>query len=253
MTTDVLAVETRTLLDDLLCIADTKLVLGNWFAECVTNGKSLPDFAAMLGMCTASYGQTRAIYHYLDTQGQSYRNLETGRTAEGIRSMDTLDEAPVNWPDFVVSAWLCEQAVWSLASGYLDHPDRTVAGICRKIGEEAYFHLQYAHGWLKIFLASDDEAHTVRDSAARRVPRTLRWLTVDGAPELPDSLRETYRRTRYHFMYEANLRLAPFGTEASQLPELTHGGEWRAEARRCGELPAALFEVIRFKDPDLAR
>ena len=55
--------------NDLLAIADTRLVLGNWYAECVMNGRSLPDFAAILGMCTSNYGHTRAIYQYLAAHG----------------------------------------------------------------------------------------------------------------------------------------------------------------------------------------
>ena len=46
--------------NDLLALADTKLVLGNWYAECVMNGRSLPDFAAILGMCTSNYGHTES-------------------------------------------------------------------------------------------------------------------------------------------------------------------------------------------------
>ena len=55
--------------NDLLAIADTRLVLGNWYAECVMNGRSLPDFAAILGMCTSNYGHTRAIYQFLAAHG----------------------------------------------------------------------------------------------------------------------------------------------------------------------------------------
>src|SRR5688572_9815505 len=57
---------------DLLAIADTKLVLGNWYAECVTDGRSRPDFAGLLGMCTTNYGHTRALYQCLAAHGHDY-------------------------------------------------------------------------------------------------------------------------------------------------------------------------------------
>ncbi|GAA4724256.1 hypothetical protein GCM10023350_03230 [Nocardioides endophyticus] len=106
--------------NDLLCIADTKLVLGNRYAECVMNGNSLPDFAAMLGICTASYGQTRAFYQHLTVGKDEYAALERGRGPEAIASMELLDAAPQNWEDFILTTWLAETATWCLAAQYLD-------------------------------------------------------------------------------------------------------------------------------------
>ena len=136
--------------NDLLALADTKLVLGNWYAECVMNGRSLPDFAAILGMCTSNYGHTRAIYQYLAAHGHDYEHLERGRGPKEIHSANLLDKAPTGWEDFIVSTWLAELSTWMLASGFLNHEDRAVAGIAKKIGEETYFHLKYAQGWFQI-------------------------------------------------------------------------------------------------------
>lgn len=254
--TSTLDTATRTALqDDLLCIADTKLVLGNWFAECVMNGKSLPDFAAMLGMCTASYGQTRAIYHWLDTLDHSYGHLEHGRGRGEIRSMDLLDRAPENWQDFIVSTWLAEQATWSMASGFLRNRDRTVAGIARKIGEEAYFHLKYAAGWFRIIEASDEERELVRASVTRRFPLALRWF---GPPDAGDDLHAAGLRDdaladiRAGFVGEVRGALESFGVDLAGV-EATFDSGWRPDARRTGPLPERLFEVIRFKDQEIAR
>jgi 1,2-phenylacetyl-CoA epoxidase catalytic subunit len=247
----------RTLLqDELLCLADTKLVLGNWFAECVMNGKSLPDFAAMLGMCTASYGQTRAIYHYLDVLDYSYGQLEKERDADEIRSMDLLDEPPSDWPDFIISIWLAEQATWSMASGFLHSPDRTVAGIARKVGEEAYFHLKYASGWMRILESSDDDRKRVREVMSHRWPLALRWF---GPTEATDKLSSAGWRDnpisdiRSGFTRDVQALTTSLGVDLAQLSEPTFTTDWRPPARRTGPLPARLFEVIRFKDPELAR
>ena len=108
------------------------------------NGRSLPDFAAILGMCTSNYGHTRAIYQYLAAHGHSYEYLERGRGPEDIHSSNLLDEAPTGWEDFIVSTWLAELSTWMLASGFLNHEDRAIAGLAKKIGEETYFHLKYS-------------------------------------------------------------------------------------------------------------
>lgn len=242
--------------DELLCIADTKLVLGNWFAECVMNGRSLPDFAAMLGMCTASYGQTRAVYRYLDAFDHSYAHLERGRGPDEIRSMDLLDEPPENWQDFLVSIWLAEQATWSMASGFLRNRDRTVAGIARKIGEEAYFHLKWAIGWFQIVEGSPEERALFAQAVERRFPLALRWF---GPPGAPDVLAEAGLRDdpvddiRSGFVGEVGEAIAPLGVDVDGLPRPDFSPAWRSDARRTGTLPAGLFEVIRFKDPELAR
>jgi 1,2-phenylacetyl-CoA epoxidase catalytic subunit len=242
--------------DDLLCIADTKLVLGNWFAECVTNGKSLPDFAAMLGMCTASYGQTRAIYRYLDTLDHSFRTLERGRGAAQISSANLLDAPPRGWPDFIVTTWLAELATWSLASGFLRHPDRTVAGNARKVGEEAYFHLKYAAGWFRIMESSPTDCEDVRHSMDRRYPLALQWF---GRTDADDPLHRAGQRDdpiadiRAGFVAEVTRTLSAFPLELDPEPKLFFGPWWRPAARREGVLPSGLFEVVRFKDPDLAR
>ena len=144
--------------NDLLAIADTKLVLGNWYAECVMNGRSLPDFAGILGMCTANYGHTRAIFQYLAAHGRDYAELERGRGPDDIRSMNLLDEAPKGWEDFIVSTWLAELSTWMMISGFLKHEDRAIAGLAKKVGEETYFHLKYAQGWLRIIGEAKREA-----------------------------------------------------------------------------------------------
>ena len=81
--------------NDLFAVADSKLVLGNWYAECVMNGRSLPDFAALLGMCTANYGHTRAIYQYLAAHGHDYAHIERGRDASEFDFRCFINKYPV--------------------------------------------------------------------------------------------------------------------------------------------------------------
>jgi ring-1,2-phenylacetyl-CoA epoxidase subunit PaaC len=240
--------------NDLLAIADTKLVLGNWYAECVMNGRSLPDFAAMLGMCTANYGHTRALYQYLAAHGRDYAHLERGRGADGLRSMNLLDEAPAGWEDFIVSIWLAELATWMLISGYLKHADRAVAGIAKKIGEEAYFHLKFAHGWMRIIGESKDETERFVAAFAKRYPIALQWFgDGESDPVHAAGLRDVpLAKLREAFGREAAKAQDLVGAKFSVAMAVTRPTGWRTDARRVGPLPAGLFEVVRFKDQDLA-
>lgn len=241
--------------NDLLAIADTKLVLGNWYAECVMNGRSLPDFAAILGMCTASYGHTRALYQYLAAHGRGYVHLERGRGPEDIHAMNLLDEAPADWEDFIASTWLAELASWTLASGFLGHGDRVVSGVARRIGEETYFHLKYAHGWLRVIGESKAATRRFQRAYTRRYPLALAWF---GPPRTADPVFRAGLRDvrvgelRGAFAKEAADAAGLLGAPLRRGAAPRFGAGWRRDARRAGPLPAGLFNVIRFKDPELA-
>jgi 1,2-phenylacetyl-CoA epoxidase catalytic subunit len=241
--------------NDLLAVADTKLVLGNWYAECVMNGRSLPDFAAILGMCTTNYGHTRALYQYLAGHGHDYAHLERGRGGGDIRSMNLLDEAPVGWEDLLVATWLAELATWMLMSGFLGHPDRAIAGLARKIGEETYFHLKYAHGWMRIVGDGKRERRRFVRDFEKRYPLALQWF---GPPRAVDRLAGSGLRDvplaklRQAFAREAAAAAEKLGTSLKLAKTVAMGKGWRRDARREGALPAGLFEVIRFKDSEIA-
>jgi ring-1,2-phenylacetyl-CoA epoxidase subunit PaaC len=246
-----------TLEDELLCVADTKLVMGNWLAETVMNGRSLPDFAAMLGMCTTSYGQARALYQFVSDGQQGYAALERGRGPEEIRSMNVLDAPPRNWSDLVLTIWLAERATWTLASGFLGHPDRRVAALARKIGEEAYFHLKYATGWFKVLAADDDASRReLAESVAWRLPLAACWFgPADAADPLAGQRAEPVGELRSRFLLDVAAEIKAVGLEPPADGELADGvalPPWRPEARRRGPLPAGLYEVVRFKDPAVA-
>jgi len=240
---------------DLLAVADTKLVLGNWYAECVMNGRSLPDFAAILGMCTANYGHTRAIFQYLTAHGRDYVHLERGRGPDGIHSMNLLDEAPADWEDFMVATWLAELASWMMISGFLGHADRAIAGLAKKIGQETYYHLKYADGWRRVIGEGKAEAARFQKHFERRYPLALQWFgPVNAADEV---YKAGLRDMDIRKIREAFARESAKGKESLKRPlklakSVKFGNDWRSEARRTGPLPRGLFDVIRFKDPDLA-
>ena len=241
--------------NDLLAIADTKLVLGNWYAECVMNGRSLPDFAAILGMCSANYGHTRAIYQYLAAHGHDYTELERGRGPDEIRSMNLLDEAPAGWEDFMASTWLAELATWMLVSGYLQNEDRAVAGIAKKIGEETYFHLKYATGWMQIIGEGKKEAERFVRDFDKRYPLALQWFGPANAedPVHKAGLRDVpVAKLREAFVREVAKAKVAAGASVKVPKTVKMPKGWRADARRLGAVPEGLFEVVRFKDPGLA-
>ena len=241
--------------NDLIAIADTKLVLGNWYAECVMNGRSLPDFAAILGMCTANYGHTRAIYQYLAAHGHEYNYLERGRGPEDIYSSNLLDQAPANWEDFIVSTWLTELATWMMVSGFLQHEDRAVAGLAKKIGQETYFHLKYGQGWIQIIGEGKKQTQLFQTAFSKRFPLALQWF---GPTRRKDQVYDAglrdvpIKKLRNAFLQETTSAEKLLGASLSREKTVKFLNDWRPSARRVGSMPNQLFEVIRFKDAELA-
>lgn len=240
----------RLLIEDLLAIADTKLVLGNWYAVSVHNGKSLPDYAALLAIGGASFGHARALYQYLGNHGIGYSFLERGRSADDIRSMELLDAPPQSWADFIAGTFLAEQATWLLASGFLSHPDRGLAGICRRIGEESYFHLKYAAGWARVFKAGDAQPFT--DAFLQRYDRAADWFGSSASDLLHESgiRQSSFTDLRGTFAEEAE-KLLKIASPDSALPTATlSAAKDQRPGRRSGPLPAKLYEIVRFRDPE---
>ena len=242
----------RLLIDDLLAIADTKLVLGNWYAVSVHNGKSLPDYAALLAIGGASFGHARALYQYLGNFGLGYSFLERGRSADDIRSMHLLDAPPKSWHDFIASTFLAEQATWLLASGFLSHQDRSLAGIARRIGEESYFHLKYASGWARVFATGDAGSFT--DALISRYRDAVGWFGAFGDDVLHQrGVRQSAFSDLRESFTEETSKLLRLAEPSLSLPEppITARREIRPGLRR-EPLPAKLFEIIRFRDPEAA-
>jgi 1,2-phenylacetyl-CoA epoxidase catalytic subunit len=240
----------QSLRDELLAIADTKLVLGNWYAVCIMNGRSLPDFAALTAMTGVTYGHTRALYQYLVNFGTDYATLERGRGPGDIRSMNLLDVAPKGWEDFLAATWLAEQAAWAMLSGFLHSPDRVLAGLVEKIGQEVYFHFKYLAGWIRVVAESESARAAFVAAFAARYPVALQWFGAGGADALHAAgLRDLpVDKLRRAFAAEA-AKIADVVHQPVELPDAapTAAG-WRADARRAGVLPPRLYEVVRFKD-----
>lgn len=231
----------------LLAIADTKLVLGNWYIACLFNGKSLPDYAALLSMTGASFGHARALYNYLSALGPSYTWLERGRGADAIHSLGMLDKAPSHWQDFVATLYLAEQATWLRASYFLDHDDRTLSALARRIGEESYFHLKYATGWAQELANTPDIAARTRDALLARYAHALAWFPAGPGKDIggrDDAL--ALEKAAREF-----LDLLGLGDEPLPLAD-HHVHPADGPLTRQQPLPAGLYERVRFKDSDAA-
>ena len=95
-----------------------------------------------------------------------------------------------------------------------------------------------------------------RPAFTLRCPLALQWF---GPESSTDPVFEAGERDmplaeiRAAFVAEAGKAAAHLGGPAPEVPDrVAIPDDWRHHARRRGPLPAGLFEVVRFKDPELA-
>lgn len=160
--------------DELLCIADTKWVLGHWYIKLIQNGRSLTDFNALAAMSQDQLGHTRSFFGMLEEWGQSSERLEFGRTRLEVHSMDMLDAPPAGWADFLVTASLAEYALRTLLGAYDTSSNRVLGNFAVQCEREAEFHSLYLDGGLQGL--SDTEREEAHAAFARRYPLAQRWF-----------------------------------------------------------------------------
>lgn len=173
----------EALLADLLCLADSKWVLGHWYAKIILNGRSVPDFTSMAAMAQDELGHTRAMFRFLE---QVYSlpefQLEFGRSDSKIHSMTLLDAAPDSWADFVVTAYLAEVAMFCVMETFSDGNYAPTATMLTKFCEEGYFHRLYIEGWIEAL--GDDERKDAIAALDKRLPLALAWFHAGDAEDL---------------------------------------------------------------------
>jgi 1,2-phenylacetyl-CoA epoxidase catalytic subunit len=129
----------------------------------------------MAGMAQDELGQTRAIFNFIEqTYDLPENQIEFGRSADKIHSMQLLDEAPQNWADFIVTLYLTEQAQWSALEGYVGGEYVPVSNFCKKFAEEGYFHRLYVDGWLAAL--TDEEKKDAAKAFVKRLPLARQWF-----------------------------------------------------------------------------
>ena len=219
----------------VLCVADTKLVLGNVCVATVFNGRSLGDFATLLAIAGTSFGTTRSLYRWLESHGEDYVRLERGRDRHEIASMDLLDAPPASWVDLMVTIFVAETATATVAQTTAKQGGAFLANQVRMLQRDSAFHVAYSRGWLKVLHAGEQMA--LQSAVRHRLPLALRWVESRD----PGSV-EAFA-----------LACAPLlELRAVDLPDATPNEiGWDAARARARALPERLWNIVRFKDTAL--
>ncbi len=234
----------QKLLAELLCISDTKWVLGHWYIKVIPNGHSVPDFASMAGMAQDELGQTRAMMDYLEQSFELPENqLEFGRGSDEIHNMEVLDKAPQSWGDFVVTAFLTEQAMWSALEGFVGSSNKAVSNMCTKFAEEGYFHRLYIDGWLSAF--TDEEREDAIKAMPERLKLARQWFEF-GSEDLQKAGMRPWSAGECKEHFELGVKNLEKALQI-ELPETADKADnWDSRRRRPAgsAMPAGLWEYV---------
>lgn len=244
----------KRLIDEILCVADSKWVLGNWYIKVLRNGRGLQDFNALAGMSQDELGHTRAIFGLLEDrleQPQGY--LEFERANNQIASTAAIDAPPTDWADFVTTAYLVEAALWQMLATFRGGSFKAFGNLVDQIGQETNFHLLYTAGWIKSLREEDRKA--IKAALRKRLPEILLWFGGSTASQSDPLLREHIRtksvlEARDHFR-KVNLPLFLEQGVAGkdEIEAMVDDLKWQdwdpARRRHTGStMPAELWEFV---------
>ena len=231
-------------IDQILCLADTKWLLGHWHMAVMPNGKTFDDFTAIAALMQEELGHARALFGIVESLEPKRASLEHERTPQAIHSMVTLNVAPASWADYVSSALLVDYATWETLASY-EHGSILPESLIRKIGQEERFHQLAFIGWVKSF--SDGDRAALRESFAGRYADILRWFgpPSDVAPAVKTEGIVAAASARARFIIAAKETFAELVPPDALQPSLTWD-DWDG-SRRCprgAAIPPQMWEML---------
>lgn len=250
----------RRLLAELLCLADSKWTLGHWYIKVMLNCRALTDATAFAGMSQDELGHARALFKHLeDSQSLPEHQLEFGRSAQQVHSMQLLDAPPQSRGDFMLTAYLAEAALWNFLATFRDGAEAVLAGMVRHFGKESRFHRLNLLGWVKSL--GDQERRQMVEALPVRLPLAMQWFGAKAESRSDPLLAQGIRSAPLH---EARQALAEgpvqelsanLGADIpAKLIEAAPGADWDSRRRRPrgSAMPATLWAFM-LPDNDAAK
>lgn len=169
--------------DYVQAITDTKIILGQRYAQWSLAGPSLEDDIGGASAAQEEIGHVRQLVRELEGQGRDADWLNGNREPEEFANAASLDRIDGNWPVYLASIAPADRAAWYM----LDAIDRDdLDGLITKIGEDEYFHLEYHDARLQTLAAEDPE--TIQATLEETLPQALALIGPAGHDESADPL-----------------------------------------------------------------
>lgn len=227
---------TEAVADELLRLADSKLLLGYRYSQWMFSGPSLEACNAASSISQDEFGHARSLYTaYLDASGADEDALMHGRDPDEYRNVPALDEPSGTWTELIVDSLLVDRALGELISA-LAYDD--VAGMRDKVDQEESFHVRYRRAWLKRFADDEDDREAAQAAIDASFPAVYAWFGPEAArPDdaLVDAgLRPPAAEVRARWLADVEATVEEFGFSVPEPPS-PDWDDWDGTRWRLGD------------------
>lgn len=161
----------------VLSLADTTLLLGYRAHERAPRSPSMNDANALEGISTGLFGESYLLFDFLESLGESPEQLERRNHPTDFSSIELLDHDFRTWQDFLITASLTHVATTVRWHTFTLGSIEELAGLAKKVVQEAKFHTLYLSGAYQAHIARHTEAEeNFRHAAESLLPLALRWF-----------------------------------------------------------------------------
>jgi ring-1,2-phenylacetyl-CoA epoxidase subunit PaaC len=167
--------------DLLLCLADSKRVLGLRYSDRMLGAPALEAGIAASSMAQDEWGHARLTYALLSDFGDDPKALETERSAAEYRSLAALDAPLDSWPAMIAAVLVADTALSVQYRALLDSRYQPVHNRVQKLLDEEAFHFQYAAGWTRQIAAAAEMRADLVAELRRMLPEALLWFGREEA------------------------------------------------------------------------
>ncbi|MBI1743134.1 phenylacetate-CoA oxygenase subunit PaaI [Candidatus Acetothermia bacterium] len=209
----------KSLFELLYVLADTKHILGLRYGEWL-GAPVLEASIAAISMAQDELGHARLFYSLIDDFTNAGLFKKHPEEPKEYRSLELLDHAFSDWPDFIVANTLYDSAMSTFFEAMRESSYEPMKQRMAKILDEEKFHFQHGKGWITRLASSSPKAKVELEKKIRAIlPALMSWFGKPGsAPEQAlaqpgiieadsDGLRDRFLNTVAPVLQSANLEL----------------------------------------------
>ena len=169
------------LLNLLLQLADNKYMLGKRYGEWVNSAPMLEAAVAAASMTQDELGHARSIYPLFRTFPDAPPVLKKEEDRADLVNIAFLDHSFKSWIDFVVTAFLFDQALSVVFEAARDSIFEPLKQRAAKILQEERFHALYGATWIRSLSKEGSQARAELVATMQRIwPEVICWLGQPG-------------------------------------------------------------------------
>lgn len=194
----------QALRDLILCLADSKRILGIRYADWVLGAPELEANIAASSIAQDEWGHSRLLYALLKDFGEDPQQVEHEREPADYCNIEAIDAPLGTWSDFVVANAVVDRALTVQLEALSGSRYAPIRQRVQKQVEEERFHAGHGAAWLqRLGKASKESRASVQSALASRWNAVLCWFGPDdhGAQQKEDGLWDaTGSELRAHYL-----------------------------------------------------